>query len=391
MSDDLGAWLRAFVGDPGFVTRYPYYAAVLARLTPVADPSVPVMGVSSTQGRFYLHVNIPYFQRHPGFLRGVLLHEVHHVVLGHLSSPRLLDPAHPDLMEIAKEISANEHIDEPLPPAVVLRDYTRFGLRSGQSTHERYELLVAARQRGELPSRVEVKLVDTHRDPNDDPGALDRLRRLIVDAVEDTWAPTLGAQDERRARLAGLDPGKLLERLDDATTPAVVIDWRTRLRMFAARVRAPAHTYSRPARRFPDRIGHLPGRAWASRADERPRLLVAIDTSASMTRAELAQVAAQLALLADHATLVVAEVDVVVHRVTPWQGRLPDVVGRGGTDLRPVFEPELLARHRPHGVVYFTDGEGPHPPAPPRMPTLWVLTGDHPFDCPWGERTRFTR
>src|SRR3712207_8113548 len=55
---------------------------------------------------------------------------------------------------------------------------------------------------------------------------------------------------------------------------------------------------------------------------------------------------------------------------------LRDVAGRGGTDLRPVFEAEFLAEHRPDGVIYFTDGQGPYPQEDPGVKALWVLTKD---------------
>ena len=38
------------------------------------------------------------------------------------------------------------------------------------------------------------------------------------------------------------------------------------------------------------------------------------------------------------------------------------------------------------GVVYFTDGQGPFPAQPPAVPTLWVLSKEEPFACPWGAR-----
>ena len=43
---DLAPWLAAFVREAGFLARYPYYAHALAQLVPVADPSVPAMGLS---------------------------------------------------------------------------------------------------------------------------------------------------------------------------------------------------------------------------------------------------------------------------------------------------------------------------------------------------------
>ncbi len=53
-----------------------------------------------------------------------------------------------------------------------------------------------------------------------------------------------------------------------------------------------------------------------------------------------------------------------------------------------MFGPEFLAEHRPDGMVYFTDGDGPYNEAPPGVPVLWALTKDGPFRCPWGQQTR---
>src|ERR1700722_3249676 len=105
---EVSAFLDGFVRDPAFLAKYPYYAAALARFHPVADPSVARMAVSFFDGRFYLHVNVDPFLAEPQYLRGVLLHEVHHVVLGHLVHPKFADAAEPELMDLALEMSANE-------------------------------------------------------------------------------------------------------------------------------------------------------------------------------------------------------------------------------------------------------------------------------------------
>lgn len=410
--DPMEGWLGGFVRDPAFLAKYPYYAAVLARLSPVADPSIDAMAVSLHERRFYLHVNPEYFLKHPIFLRGILLHEVHHVVLGHLTNARLFDAAHPDLMEIAEECSANEHVEEPLPDPITWRAFEPLGLRAGQSTLERYERLVAARELGRAEPKPSLdprkptvrapgggdvgRYLDEHgwspggtssRVP---PGAGEHTRALVASAIEDV------ASDERLEKpagkallLAGREPGRILVELEGALGPAAArMDWRTALQMFVARVRAPRHTWARPSRRFPGRIGEIPGRAWVSRAVERPRLLVAIDTSMSMSDRELLEIARQLVPLSEHASLIVAECDAEVQRTYPFEGTLPRVKGRGGTDLRPAFEPSLLRAHAVCGVIFFTDGVGPYPERAPSVPTLWVLTKDARFACPFGDRTR---
>ena len=56
-----------------------------------------------------------------------------------------------------------------------------------------------------------------------------------------------------------------------------------------------------------------------------------------------------------------------------------------------MFEPSFLGAHDIDGVVYFTDGDGPFPAAPPKVPTLWVLTKPFTFRCPWGQRAHLRR
>ncbi len=396
---EIAASLDAFVRDPAFLDRYPYYAAVLARLSPVADPSVARMAVSLFEGRFYLHVNVDAFLAEPQYLRGILLHEVHHVVLGHLAHPKFADAAEPELMDLALEMSANEHIEEPLPDPITWRLYASVGVRAGQSTLERYEKLVVARRTGAVKQKAVPGLgqerADDHRylhQPGRPPGGIEQTRQLLVRAADDAGRSLPDGTDPGLYLLAGKTPGRLVEELTGASGPAEShLDWKTALRMFVARARAPVHTYARPNRRLPHLVGVVPGRTYSPRILAKPSLLVAIDTSLSMTAAELAEVTRQLASLAEHARLTVAECDVEIARVYAFEGALADVGGRGGTDLRPVFEEGFLGERKVDGVIYFTDGEGPFPDAAPRVPVLWVLTKPGSFGCPWGQRARLER
>lgn len=402
MADDLRSWLTSYVREASFLERYPYYAHVLAAIEPVSDPSVPRMGVSlhdsfGRGARYYLHVNVEQLAREPTYLRGLLLHEIHHIVLGHLAHPKFFAAKERDLMQLAQETSANEHITEPLPSPVVWQHFERFGMRAGQSTIERYELLCQARAEGKEPRLArDTSFVDEHAWSTRDmplPGGLTETRHVIEQARDE------GAEDAARAslaepmrgRLAGKSPAQLLAQLGAPGPREVEIDWREALRTFVARTRAPAHTWSRPSRRFPTRIGELPGRRYQHRPVARPRLLIALDTSLSMTEDELREVARQLVPMSELAQLWIVECDARIARSYPFQGTLDQVKGRGGTDLRPVFEPAFLRAHRAEGVVYFTDGDGPYPPRAPALPVLWVLTKPGEFACPWGQRARLTR
>jgi predicted metal-dependent peptidase len=399
-------WFTNFINGANFVEKYPYYAAVLARMQAVEDLSIPVMAVSAHGKHIWLHVNSAFFllRDQKGqygnlqYTRGVLLHEVHHVVLGHLADPEYWHPQHPDLMELAMEVSANEYIREPLPGAPpVWTMFKQYGLAAGQSTFERYGLLVAARNAGaRIP--VPARWVDSHltrgvcRTPDasgrPDPGRYIRVKRLVSGAVEQAQRDLARRGGGIGGTLAGRDPGYFIEELEEAFAPPPKprLDWKTALRLFAAPQRRAFTTYARPNRRFRHRVGEIPGRIYRPDGARPKRLLVAIDTSGSMTTNELNEIAGELKRLGTQARFTVAECDAMIHRVYPFAGTFADAAGRGGTDLRPVFEPAFLAEHRFDGVVYFTDGEGPYPEHPPGVPTLWVLTKDGPFRCPWGQQ-----
>ncbi len=386
-------WLATYLRQPVFLEKYPYYAAVLALLDTVADPSVKQMAVSYDRGRFYLHVNATYFTQHPEYVTGILLHEVHHVVLGHLTHPKFHEVSDRDAMEMAMEMAANEYIEELLPDPITYKPFERFGMKPGQSTVERYEVLAALRRGHKGALDVSKPTVDDHGPWAKVPaqaGGVEATRGLIQQAVERVKSPD-GERDgegpRKRERMAGREPGRLIEALTGTLeAPTAPMDWKTALEMFVVYARAPVHTYARPNRRFPQRVGEIPGRTYSPRVITRPHLLVAIDTSSSMTGEELAEVSRQLRRVAEHARITVVECDTEITREYPFDGRVDHVEGRGGTDLRPVFEREFLASRQVDGVVYFTDGQGPLPEREPNVRTLWVLTKRESFGCPWGAR-----
>jgi len=205
---------------------------------------------------------------------------------------------------------------------------------------------------------------------------------LLSDAIQEANSDGAG-----NGRLAVRDQGHFLESLPDTDEDErTFLDWKTALDMFIAMQRESRTTYMRPNRRFPSRIGELPGRIHYPSRSKPKHMLVAIDTSGSMSKKELVQIAKQLRSLRDHVEFTVVECDTMIHRVYPFEDRLKDVAGRGGTDLRPVFDDAFLNEHDVDGVIYFTDGEGPYPIDDPGTKTLWVLTKPWDFGCEWGQR-----
>lgn len=394
---------------------YPFHARFIATWHTQASTLVHTVGVTVSGGKIMLYFD-PTFVVACSFphLMGVLHHEVNHLLFGHV----FMDPGDfPDgqALTVAQEITANEWIPEPLPGTPVLLAHFPH-LPANEDTCTRYHRLAwvdhgqslyqtGAPMDRKTPLSVPNSAAPGHKHPPSalppDATTLDdhhvwaearasgplgqmAVRVLIRQAVE-ALSP---AQWQRlppalRARLgslgSGTAPGASLEAL--ASDSSSHLDWRQLLRRYVHTATARRPVFTRPSRRFPTLVGIIPGHLPHL---TRATIMVVIDTSASMSATMLERIAGELDRLAVGHEVVVVECDAVIHAVYPYRGRLSSISGRGGTDLRPPFDPALLGRLHPDLLVYFTDGGGPAPALPPPVPVLWCLTPGGQRPASWG-------
>jgi predicted metal-dependent peptidase len=117
------------------------------------------------------------------------------------------------------------------------------------------------------------------------------------------------------------------------------------------------------------------------------RLVFAVDTSGSMSDAQIAQIYGEIRAFRETfpCGLTVLQADVRVHSVEEY-GELDgsevpprvQIKGRGGTDFRPVFrwledQAQFVDATR-SPLVFATDGYGTFPSAPPACPVIWLRT-----------------
>src|SRR5262249_23506338 len=143
------------LAESRFLARYPQYASVLAQFEPLGTSEVPMMAVAlhrplDAKPIIRLYVNVDYFLEYPQHFPGILLHEIHHVVFRHVGDEQFHCVAHPEVMEIAMELAANEGIQEILPQPIRWEDFQGFGIKARQSTMDRYRLLCDAQRGGRL-------------------------------------------------------------------------------------------------------------------------------------------------------------------------------------------------------------------------------------------------
>jgi hypothetical protein len=396
-------------------SKYPLHAGILAQWSISEDASVGTMGVGYDGKRLRLIV-CPAFATSVTMdeLEGVLHHEANHVLFDHV----LHEPGPGEdraARTAAEEVTVNEWVPEPLPGRpVLLMDYPQ--LPPNEDTDTRYDRLKGesqpksgkpnggaqpqagtAGQASPSPGTGGVPTVDNHGTwaelAKDAAGA-----KAAVDMdVAEAWSGLTGAQKdgvgepfasiaENAAENSGLDgggqgvgsaQGSGAEALAGGTAK---VPWQTLLRRHVGKILERRPVFGRAPRRFPELAGVVPGKG---RFAAKPKVMAVIDTSGSMTAALLADISAELGVMARHFEVVVVECDAAIQAVYPYKP-ITDVHGRGGTDFRPPLTAEFLRLHRPDVVVYFTDGFGPAPDKAPSVPVLWCVTPGGMKPAPWG-------
>jgi predicted metal-dependent peptidase len=182
------------------------------------------------------------------------------------------------------------------------------------------------------------------------------------------------AQAVQAAKLRGTLPAGVERMVSDILNPPR--DWRRELADLIETFPAD-FTFNPPDRRFHDADFALP-----SLGGEQVELVVAFDTSGSISPEELKLYLSEVVGLMqqfDHIKLRVLTCDAAVHEDVELDEQDIDSFtqrvrfrGGGGTDFRPVFE--RLQDDRPRMLVFFTDGYGTFPSQEPDYPVLWVLT-----------------
>jgi len=374
--------------------KYLFHCRVLEQFKIQERPAVLTMAVTVSDEDILLLYNTGFVLSIPmAPLTGVLLHEVHHVVFGHIFA-KAAD--YPDrwARTIAEEVSANEFIKEPLPQgAILLQDFPC--LSPMQSTDQRYDILKREIVRRQIALAVgqavgqgqpgESGTVDDHTVWAEAQQHRERSQSAVESVLHDV-ALDVGVKHipkELRDALRDLGIGDAPGggQYDVLGGQRGGLDWRRLLRRYVGQFLQTRRVFNRPSRRFPELVGIVPGRR---RQAERPRVMAVIDTSGSVTPELLELISAELALLARHYAVLVVECDARVHAVYDYQAPLVALHGRGGTDFRPPLARRFLRTHRPDLVVYFTDGFGPAAPRAPHVPVVWCLVPGGQRPAGWG-------
>jgi len=306
---------------------------------------------------------------------GVMQHELMHIINFH--NLQWKDYANLNLFNIAADLHINQYIPkERRPEGIMLPDlFPELNLPLFADTRTYYELLQQAKQSGS--SSLLNQICDAM-----DAGKKFRWSHVWEDYPEEDREyiekqvehQVKSVFEEALKKDAGRVPGYLRDFiLNIYKKKKPVVNWREVARQFKAYC---DKIYLKKSRRklnikFPDSAGN--------RVRFNKALLVAIDTSGSVSSSELNDFFNEIIKIADSGSEVhIIECDAKVGRVYEFDKRKIDtkITGGGGTLAGPVME-YYNKNKKFNGLIYFTDGGiFDQPTGIEKKPVLWIISSN---------------
>ncbi len=193
------------------------------------------------------------------------------------------------------------------------------------------------------------------------------------------------ARAAQQARAMGDLPAGLARLIDRILSPK--LDWQSLLSRFINAAVRHDYAWTPPNRRYLHQGLYLP----TMRSNDLPEVVVAVDTSGSVSPAELDQFAAELSAILEYGAttvhLLYCDMQVVRAETVQRQDLPLKLVpkGGGGTDFRPTFDWVAKQTVLPCCLIYLTDLECNRFPEMPTYPVLWARIGDSNIQPPFGE------
>jgi len=365
--------------------RQPFLASAIMRL-PIKDATLYSWCPTMATDGYHIFYNATWVESLTiTEIRGVLAHEVLHVIFQHGVRRSNRDPI---LWNIAADHAINLLLQEQgflLPKGGLANPKYR-----NMSTEEIYSVLpktTTYKSSGDTKSKVE-------NEESEYPG---KLTTIGVDVLDPDSYATVGLRDKDmpdKSQLAELCEGLRSEASSKLQGTAAgyfssecqaiedsKIDWREILRSWLVdRIKSDWSMW-------PYSKKHIHrGFFMPSVGVEAPgHIVIAVDTSGSMSTEDLSDIFTEIRIYRETypCRLTVIQADADIQSITTYEEmdgeEIPKkvkIVGRGGTDFRPVFN--WIDDHAPGSyVIYATDGYGTFPSSTLSSGLIWLLTKGH--------------
>lgn len=349
------------------ILEQPFYGLFLISLNKTWRDDLPTAGVSINGINQQLAINEEFwFTLTEDQKKGVLIHELMHIGFNHLITRD--DYKDKKLFNIAADLEINQYIERSWLPkeGIFLDSFPTLNLPRKAGTDAYYKLLEQAHQDGTSPELDQMMQQhgDMHMTWDEATANLTEAeKKLLQKQVEHQLREVAEAIKQK-----GNIPGQFKEIIDNLfKVEEPKFNWRAYLRRFAG---SSIKIYTKKTRRKPNK--RYDGNP-ALKVKQRNHVLLAIDTSGSVSSEELKEFYSEMHHIHKTGTdITVVQCDTQIGKIEGFNPKTKfEVTGRGGTDFQPVIDYYNENSRKYTSIIYFTDGEC-YPPKNVKCRILWV-------------------
>ena len=358
--------------------KEPYYGFFLIMLNKVWRKDLPTAGVSKNGINFQLAINEEFWtglsEMHQ---MGLLKHELLHIAFGHLTSFKSFKNHR--LANIAMDMEINQYIDKDWLPTggINIDDYEDLDLDRKAGCRYYYDKLNQFQEEkdknGSCGNEDMDKLLDqvaNGEGPDHSTwGEFEDLSEAEQKLIEKQLQKVLSDAKEQTIKKRGNIPGEIEGVIVVEEIVAPKFDWRGYIRRFTG---VSTKVFTKKIRRKENRrYEENPG----LKIKMRQHMLLAIDTSGSVSNAELQEFMGEIHhIYKAGVDVTIMQCDTSIRSIEAYKGKNEiNVVGRGGTEFDPVLDYYNANQKKYTSLVYFTDGEC-YTSVVPKGNVLWVLS-----------------
>ena len=356
------------------MNKEPFYGLFLSTMDREISTTTPTAGVKKNGINSALSINEDYWNKASKELQlGILKHELLHIAFMHMIMQENFHDK--ELFNIAADIEVNQHIDPKYKDEnfLGLDSFPGIKLNPKQGTQYYYNELMKyqGKNKGlddllqELRGNKDSKSMANHQGWKDFENASDAEKELIKKQIEFQLKETAEAIKNR-----GTIPAEFQVLIDEILKDKPdFFDWKAYLRRFVGGSRI--YYTKKTRRKMSKRFNENPG----LKIKEKKHIMVAVDTSGSVSNKEFLEFMGQIHYLWKTGTKVtIVDADAAVSNVKVYDGKFDGSrTGNGGTDFDPAIR--YFNEHKEFcTLVYFTDGECVPPDTKPRKNPLWVIS-----------------
>jgi len=358
--------------------KEPYYGFFLIALNKVWGQKVPTAGVSKNGINYQLAINPEFWESLSDNHRlGLLKHELLHIAFGHLTM--FFKFSDRRLANVAMDMEINQYINtEYLPEGGIdIDNYEDLNLDRKAGCRYYYDKLKQLqdekKQNGTCGNAPMDNLLDAPENGETDDHStweeFEDMTEAEKKLIEKQLQKVLSDAKEQTIKKRGTVPGEIegVIIIEEVVKPK--FNWRGYIRRFTG---VSTKVFTKKIRRKENRRFEAnPG----LKVKMRQHMLLAIDTSGSVSDAELQEFMSEIYhIYKCGVDITVIQCDTTIRSIEPYKGKFEMAVqGRGGTEFDPVLEYFNANLKKYTSLVYFTDGECSYS-VRPKANTLWVLS-----------------